>query len=856
MSPARWREVSDLFDRAADLPPAERAAFLDREALGADGRTDAALREEVESLLASDVADGYLGAGVAPTAPLAPPPEAGPWALHERIGRGGMGEVWRASRPLGADGLRQSAAVKLVHPGLGEPIAARFRAERRILAGLDHPAIARLLDAGTASDGRPYLATELVRGEPITRYADRRRLGVNERLALFGEVCEAVAYAHARLVVHRDLKPGNILVASGEGDGAGGQGEGPAAPPEARPGKPDARGPRVKLLDFGIAKLLGADGDDLTRTARAPLTPAYAAPEQRAGGAVTTATDVYGLGVLLYELLTGRRPSADDLTRPSEAVTTSATTGGRVPRPAPEASGAHGEGAPMGGDRATGALRATTPERLRRRLRGDLDRICLKALRADPERRYRGAAELGADVQRHLDGLPIEARPESAAYRAGKFVRRNRAAVAVAAAALVAVLGASGAAVWQGQRAVEERRAAEAVSAYLVDLFQSAGDAEASGAALSVYDVFERGAARVETGLADQPAARAAVHDVRADVYFSLGRFEDSAAAAAQADSLWSLTRGPRSPEALRSRSLRGRARVELRDREGAEALLRSVLREQERALGAVHDHVADTQAWLAEAVVHQGRPEEVIPLYRQALATRRALHGEESPEVGAALDDLGFAFKRSGDLERGRELYLQALAMRRRTLGDVHVDVANTLGNLSTLEEDVGRTGLAHAYALERARIYERVYGAANPRTLRAYNGLGSELAENGAPEAAVTLLEPLLAEAEAAGPQAAETAARIRRTLGIGYLRLGRLEDAREAFKRTLEAFADGAPTHAGQRALGHRWLMETALARGDRSAALRHARETLAELDRAGTGAMPNSRRKAAAYVDSLG
>ncbi|MGB3542173.1 serine/threonine-protein kinase, partial [Rubrivirga sp.] len=261
MTSDRWSRIADLFDRAADLDPSERAAFLDLEAVGPDGATDGALREEVERLLAADLQDEFLDGTVGPDRE-APPPTAGPWRLDERVGRGGMGEVWRAHRE-GA--FEQAAAVKLVRPGLGESLVARFRSERQILAGLDHPSIARLLDGGKASDGRPYLATEFIEGEPITTYCDTRRLGVNERLAVFAEVCDAVAYAHTRLVVHRDLKPSNVMVTD--------------------------RG-RVKLLDFGIAKLLDADGDGLTRTGRPVLTPAYAAPEQAGGGAITTATDV------------------------------------------------------------------------------------------------------------------------------------------------------------------------------------------------------------------------------------------------------------------------------------------------------------------------------------------------------------------------------------------------------------------------------------------------------------------------------------------------------------------------------------------------------------------------------------
>ena len=589
MTPDRWAKISVLFDRAADLDPDGQGAFLDAHAVRADGSADGALREEVERLLAADVPDDDLG-GPSPLAEP-PPPTAGPWRLVERIGRGGMGEVWRAERAAG--GFDQRAAVKLVRPGLGDALVERFRVERRILAGLDHPAIARLFDGGTASDGRPYLATELVEGRPVTACADARRLGVNDRLALFAEVCEAVAYAHARLVVHRDLKPSNVMVTDGG---------------------------RVKLLDFGIAKLLDDDGGGLTQTGRPVLTPAYAAPEQTEGGAVTTATDVYGLGVLLYELLTGTRPEpGGDGTRPSDAVATADRTAGRVP-PRPAASG-------------TGALRSTTADRLRRRLRGDLDRIVLKALRTDPGRRYQGAAELGADVQRHLDGMPVEARPESVAYRVGKFVRRNRALVAAASLALVAVVGGAAVSAVQSQRVLHEQRVNAAVSGFMLGLFRSTAEPSAADSSLTVAEVTARGARRASTVLAGQPEAQAEVYRLIGEVYLSVGQVEAADSVTARSVELWESVGAGRSAGAARSRTVRGLVLIE-RDRPAqAEAVLRRAMDDLRALQAPQRDEVAEAQAALAAAVAGKD-PDEARRLLRQA---GRAVEGGRGDAAAVA---------------------------------------------------------------------------------------------------------------------------------------------------------------------------------------------------------------------------
>jgi eukaryotic-like serine/threonine-protein kinase len=400
--PASIGRLRLLLDTALELAPGARSAWL-----AALRETDPAGARELERLLAAeegldaagflDTAAGPLGHAAGPDA--ARPPGAlagwrlGAWTLERPVGQGGMGTVWLARRNDGR--FEGTAAVKLLNVALLDPVgAARFQREGTLLARLSHAHIARLLDAGVAEGGQPYLVLEYVEGERIDRYCDARRCSPAERIGLFLDVLGAVAHAHANLVVHRDLKPSNILVAAGGS---------------------------VKLLDFGIAKLLeeGAPGAEstLTDAGGRALTPEYAAPEQVAGGAVTTATDVYALGVLLYVLLAGRHPTGEGRRTTAEHLK------GVLDTEPPRLSAA-----------ATGAeARATSPERLRRLYAGDLDNIVAKALRKRPEERYPTVDALADDLRRYLDHQPVSARPDSLRYRAAKFVRRNRAGVAGAA---------------------------------------------------------------------------------------------------------------------------------------------------------------------------------------------------------------------------------------------------------------------------------------------------------------------------------------------------------------------------------------------------------------------------------------
>ncbi|MGH8215940.1 MAG: serine/threonine-protein kinase, partial [Rhodanobacteraceae bacterium] len=444
------RTLRDLFDEALTLPADARARLL------AEHCRDTTLRAELERMLAADAGDDeWLAAGDAASAaqaigeteavePLPPGSRIGPFELLEVLGEGGSSTVFRACRE--ADGVRQYVALKLLARGLYTAEARRrFHHEREALARLRHPGIARLIEGGIADNGLAYIALELIDGAPVTQYAIGRDLPERQRLTLFLQICRAVASAHRALIVHRDLKPSNVLVTA---DG------------------------NVKLLDFGIAKLLD-DTEDATRTRHQALTPAYAAPEQFTPGAITTATDVYALGVLLHELLTGERHERDGVRPPLPQL---ADTGGSAPR----------------------------PRQASRRLRGDLANIVTKATAPEPERRYGSAGALNDDIERYLDRLPVQAHPPSRWYRASRFVARHRGGVAIAAILFIAICVSSAVALWQAgvarrQAVLAQQQAARAntVRDFVESLFAPIRYGIAASEQPTLSELLERGVANL-----------------------------------------------------------------------------------------------------------------------------------------------------------------------------------------------------------------------------------------------------------------------------------------------------------------------------------------------------------------------
>jgi serine/threonine protein kinase/tetratricopeptide (TPR) repeat protein len=445
MTPERWQRVKELLGPALELDAAKRAAYLDRAC-----ENDPTIRPDVESLLAAEQKAGadFLNDLILPneiSAALSLRDDhwigrrLGPYQIAKEIGAGGMGEVYRAVRA--DDEYRKEVAIKLVRSGQDSRfVLSRFKKERQILASLDHPNIARLIDGGTTQEGVPYFVMELIEGERINKYCDERKLSTTERLALFLQVCSAVQYAHQHLVIHRDIKPGNILVNA-----------------EGVP----------KLLDFGIAKILGsneaADQPEQTISLIRLLTPEYASPEQVRSETITTASDVYSLGVVLYELLTGRTPynvpahSPHEISRavceaepekPSVAARRKQSLTGNTERERPDGSD-------------PSLVREGAPERLSKRLSGDLDNIALMALRKEPQRRYASVEQFAQDIRRHLDHFPVVARKDTFGYRTSKFIARHKGGVALAALITVALLSATGVTLRQARIARVERTRAE-----------------------------------------------------------------------------------------------------------------------------------------------------------------------------------------------------------------------------------------------------------------------------------------------------------------------------------------------------------------------------------------------------------
>jgi eukaryotic-like serine/threonine-protein kinase len=802
MIETRWTTLQTLFAAALERPPDERSAFL-RAACG----DDAALYREVESLLGVEVhplLDGLAVDAVGlPAVPSVVGDRIGPWRITGELGRGGMGTVYRAERDDGA--YHQSAALKLVRRGMDtETVLRRFLAERQLLARLQHPNIARLLDGGVTEDGRPYFVLELVEGEPITDYCDRRRLDLGARIALFRRVCEVVQYAHRQLVVHRDLKPSNILVSE---DG------------------------RVKLLDFGIAKLLTEDegsGPPLTAPGHFPLTPEYAAPEQVRGDAVSTVTDVYALGVILYDLLAGRRPYAFDRRSATEierVVTTLA-----LARPSAFLSET-----PPSERAAVAAARRVSWERLRRQLVGDLDTICLTALRKEPERRFGSAEALAEDLRRYTEGLPILARADTFGYRARKFVRRHRTGLAGAAGALAVILVVASAAFVRVQverdRARLEAETSAEVSRFLTDLFGLTVPGEGRGADLTGRAILDHGAARVEGDLADRPVIRARLLTEIADAYAGAGLpvQADSVARRAlalldglyprahpdlargrtvygntrlnlgaydSADSLYALaaetTRelaGPRSLDYAQALHHRGWVRYSTGQHAAAESLFAAAAAIFDNYRDPDYERYMEPRLDLANAQIMIGRYTDAVASAEQAYATRRGYFGADHRATLSSLNTLGWAYSMRGDLAVADSVYRSLLRLQRGSVGERHPNVAWSLMNLGNVRSQAGDYAEALDFKREALSISAEEYaGDSRLKGLLLINIGYSQALSGAAPEAVQTLQDGLAMLKRLYGDDNFNVA-RAHSLLGHAYHRAGRLEEAEASYMRGVQ-------------------------------------------------------------------
>ncbi len=800
MTPHDPALLRTLFDAVVDLDAVERRRHL-------DAHCPPSLREDVEAMLDADAEEhdgpsssriGQLAAGLSDV-PVLPPTAGtriGPFEVVGLLGEGGYSTVLHAARDVA--GARQEVALKLLRRSLHSPEAQRqFRREQQALLALRHPNIARLIEGGVTREGQPYIALELVRGTDIVEHAKSHALDLRARLRLFVVACRAVDAAHRALIVHRDLKPSNVFVAD---DG------------------------EVKLLDFGIAKLLVAD-EDVTRTMLPAFTPAYAAPEQRDGGAITTATDVYALGVLLGELLTGERVNDGTGRTPSSRI--SATAGESSPTPV-----------------------------TRRQLRGDLDTIVMKALADEPERRYASAGSFADDIERLLAGQPVVAHPPSRWYRTRKFVARHKGGVATTVAFLLAILASLGLALWQAHVAREQARLAhahaaraETVRQFLVGVFEHASPDSSGGKPISARDLLAKGEQQAATALRGEPELEADVLALLGQLYIEIGDFkvardllqraldmsaapafasdvrmrtltgmaridgetgahDEAIAHAREALALINEDDSPAAADIANAHEMIANALISKGELTGVEAMLRTNLARDEAALGRRHEYVADQWLLLGVMLGEQGRFDESEEAFAHAIEGFREGFGENSNRLAHAFNEYSNMLVDKGDLAKAEGILQRSLAIRVATVGPDHHDALTVEANLIYIAEMQGR--FAEALPRRKANLERGLRaGALHDRNIVSlWNAIGRDHRELGQFEEAFTALEKAIEiSTRSQGPRNSWLINSYS-ILGPAQMLGGRLDDAertaREGLSISLASQPEGSATTAVLRAL----------------------------------------------------
>ena len=811
MDPKRWQHVQQLFDEALELSSEERASFLD----AACGE-DAELRQDVASLLANFSAAGStfmenpaarigddlempeMPAKASGTdGPNQPGDRIGPYVLEKLLGTGGVGRVYLATRETE---FQKQVAVKLLKRGMDtDELVRRFVSERQILAQLEHPNVANLLDGGATDDGRHYLVMEYVDGLAIDTYCAEKLLDVPQRLRLFLKVCDAVHFAHRNLVVHRDLKPSNILV--------------------AQDGEP-------KLLDFGIAKLLRPESFPQTVLPTAPgwraMTPEYASPEQVRGGLISTASDVYSLGVVLYELLTGRRPyrlSSRSLIEVERTVCT-------VPPMRPSRAVTR----QLEGEEpaSTGTYLGVDRKKLKQRLSGDLDNILLMALEKEPERRYQSVDQLAADLRRHLDNLPVSARKDSLFYRSSKFARRHRLPLAVVSFFALMLLVFVATLVMQQGQILRQRDRAESVSEFLENLFEISDPSRERGESVLARSLLDKGAIDIEARLRDQPGLQGDLLGTMGRSYTHLGLYSEAEDMLQRSLSLRRQSYGDEDPSVATAKYQLADLYVEQGVYDRAEPLAREALQTHLDALGEEHAAVVHDRMLLAginqrlgnlvkagqlflqaEAGARELRDEDLLvkvlsrrghfELYvgndtaargalEEALTIARRLYGETHPEVALILGQLA-EIEKAHDFDRAASLLEDAIAIQRRVFHEPHPDLAKMLNRLAVLKKAQGDYVEAEALFNEAMTIQNQVYAEPSIVVASTLNNLaGLKKGQGDLDRAEALYTQSLEIHRRVVGERHPETAT-IMSNLANLMLTTGRLEQAQQLYTDSLD-------------------------------------------------------------------
>ncbi len=724
LSPERWKKIDTLLEKALTLAPDRRVDYI-RKQSGMDSTLFAELKKLIE---VHEEAGRILGDSVTEfVAPLLSdlgekPADKkkdreetdftdfpvgtiiGSYMITEKIDRGGMGDIYLARR---ADELyEQKVAIKILRAGLdSQDILRRFRQERQVLASLDHPNIAHLYDGGITAKGRPWFVMEYVDGIPIDQYCDQQQCSVSERILLFLNVCKAVGYAHQNLVVHRDLKPSNILVKS---DGT------------------------VKLLDFGISKILSdePESDSYIKTKQEGrfLSFGYASPEQIAGDKITTASDVFSLGVVLYNLITGQLPFER-----KSAHNRSVDYDQLPPWPSNTVQNR---------DQAYYSSRNTSAADLAGQLKGDLDTIIMMALHIDPQRRYGTIDQLNDDLQRHMKHLPVSAQPDSVTYRLHKFIQRHQTGFITSVAGIVTLIGFIGLLIFQQSQieterntALLERDKAIEITMFLEDLLAASDPAFGTNRAdtMRVRDFLAIGTDRIQQELESQPAIQAQMFNVLGNVNRKLGLYEESRPLLDQALELRSSLYTGDHPEIAESMNSLGNLLHKTGDLESSEQFLEDALNMRMRLFGEKHEDVGESYTSFANLTHTSGDYDKAEELYRKALLIHMQVYGESDRKTAVAISNLATILQRKGELDEAEALHQQALEIYESILGDEHPLIATSSNNLAQLYSERGEFNKAESYARRALTIRRSLFGEEHPELLSSLNNLAAVLADQG---------------------------------------------------------------------------------------------------------------------------
>lgn len=728
MNSEQWDDIQNLFHKCIELSLNEQKKFLENLE-----QTNPEQAIEIKKLLDAHHASGlFLEDEILEEKFISEGDLIGPWRIIREIGRGGMSSVFLATR---ADGqFDRQVAIKFLH-GLipGQSMHKRLQQEQKILARLQHKNIAQLFDAGLTDEGRPYFILEYIQGKPITEWCNENECSFEERLKLFIQVCEAVQFAHQRLIVHRDLKPTNILV--------------------------DEYG-TVKLLDFGIAKILEEEpqnGTPLTQSGLFLMTPEYASPEQIHGDAITTATDVYALGLILFELLTGQLPyNLSDKTPMEIGSTISETT------PAKPSS-------IISGSRTNDKIRITGLNKRQHKkwLKGDLDTIILKSLRKEPERRYGSAEQVLQDVRRYQKNEPISARPESPGYLTKKFIQRNGTIVSAAAVIGMILIATAIFSLNQARTAEIERQKTEQVNAFLQEMLASPNPYE-DGLDIRVIDILDRTAERIDEELNNQPTVEASVRHTLGVTYRELGDIEKAISQLSESLNLQNQLVDPPNAELSEIQAEMGKTEqlqgnyqkadsllnlafqsdLELFGREStsiaarlgdlgslqwemgnieeAETLLRESLELEQKLRSPNHERVATSMGNLATLLSDQGHSEEALDLYQRELEIYRAIYqNDQHPSIPQVLSHIGVILDDLEQYEEALDYHQSALELFRELKGEDHPDVVYAMNNLASVMTKMGNTENALSMQIDAAELYREIFGPDHPNLGIQYNNI-----------------------------------------------------------------------------------------------------------------------------------